>query len=135
VSASVNLPLHHKVQMFSSGTGSPGVVPEKGCKTVVVWWWWLLVCQTSKYLTGSSALRSIIQERTKQTESICRISLEQSTQQRLCFSTEELRHAKFCSVMKHTYVQQQCNVKQMSFSHVLQRNHNTNNPMCESWAQ
>jgi len=30
VSASVNLPLHHKVQKFSSGTGSPGVVPEKG---------------------------------------------------------------------------------------------------------
>jgi len=24
VSASVNLPLHHKVQKFSSGTGSPG---------------------------------------------------------------------------------------------------------------
>ena len=29
VSASVNLPLHHKVQKFSSGTGSP-VVPKKG---------------------------------------------------------------------------------------------------------
>jgi len=24
ISASVNLPLHHKVQKFSSGTGSPG---------------------------------------------------------------------------------------------------------------
>jgi len=24
VSASVNLPVHHKVQKFSSGTGSPG---------------------------------------------------------------------------------------------------------------
>jgi len=32
VSASVNLPLHHEVQKFSSGTGSLGwgVVPEKG---------------------------------------------------------------------------------------------------------
>jgi len=30
VSASVNLPLHHKVQKFSSGTGSSWVVPEKG---------------------------------------------------------------------------------------------------------
>jgi len=29
VSASVNLPLHHEVQKFSSGTGSP-MVPEKG---------------------------------------------------------------------------------------------------------
>jgi len=31
VSASVNVPLHHKVQKFSSGTSSPGprVVPEK----------------------------------------------------------------------------------------------------------
>jgi len=36
MSACVNLPLHHKVQTFSAGTGSPGVVPEKGWKTVVV---------------------------------------------------------------------------------------------------
>jgi len=39
VSASVNLPLHHKVQKFSSVTGSPGWSRKKGCKTVVVWWW------------------------------------------------------------------------------------------------
>jgi len=30
MSASVNLPLHHKVQKFSSGTGSPGWFTEKG---------------------------------------------------------------------------------------------------------
>ena len=36
VSASVNLPLHHKVQKFSSGTGSPGWSPKKGRKMVVV---------------------------------------------------------------------------------------------------
>jgi len=36
VSTSVNLPLHHKVQKFSSGTGSPGWSQKKGCKTVVV---------------------------------------------------------------------------------------------------
>jgi len=42
VSASVNLPLCHKVQKFSSGTGSPGWSRKKGRKTVVlVWWWWL----------------------------------------------------------------------------------------------
>ena len=35
VSASVNLPLHHKVQKFSSGTGSPGWSRKKGRKTVV----------------------------------------------------------------------------------------------------
>ena len=40
VSASVNLPLHRKVQKFSSGTGSPGWSRKKGRKTVVVWWWW-----------------------------------------------------------------------------------------------
>jgi len=39
VSASVNLPLHRKVQKFSSGTGSPGCSRKKGRKTVVVWWW------------------------------------------------------------------------------------------------
>ena len=36
VSASVNLPLHHKVQKFSSGTGSPVWSWKKGHKTVVV---------------------------------------------------------------------------------------------------
>jgi len=36
VSASVNLPLHHKVQKSSSGTGSPRWSQKKGRKTVVV---------------------------------------------------------------------------------------------------
>jgi len=40
VSASVNLPLHHKVQKFSSGTSSPRWSRKKGHKTVVVVWWW-----------------------------------------------------------------------------------------------
>jgi len=39
VPASVNLPLHHEVQKFSSGTGSSGWSWKKGRKTVVVWWW------------------------------------------------------------------------------------------------
>jgi len=42
VSASVNLPLHHKVQKFSSGTGSPGWSQKKGHKMVVVWRWWFV---------------------------------------------------------------------------------------------
>ena len=37
VFASVNLPLHHKVQKFSSGTSSHGWSRKKGRKTVVVW--------------------------------------------------------------------------------------------------
>jgi len=36
VSASVNLSLHHEVQKFSSGTGSPGWSRKKGRKMVVV---------------------------------------------------------------------------------------------------
>jgi len=36
MSASVNLPLHHKVQKFSSGTGSHQWSQKKGRKTVVV---------------------------------------------------------------------------------------------------
>jgi len=42
VFASVNLPLHHKVQKFSSGTGSPKWFWKKGCKRL--WWWWCGVC-------------------------------------------------------------------------------------------
>jgi len=37
VSASVNPLLHHKVQKFSSGTGSPRWSRKKGRKTVVAW--------------------------------------------------------------------------------------------------
>jgi len=36
LSASVNLPLHHKVQKFSSGPGSPKWSRKKGRKTVVM---------------------------------------------------------------------------------------------------
>jgi len=36
VSASVNLPLHYKVQKFSSGSGSPGWSRKKCRKTVVM---------------------------------------------------------------------------------------------------
>ena len=39
VSASINLPLHHKVQKFSSDTGSPGWSRKNGRKMVAVWWW------------------------------------------------------------------------------------------------
>jgi len=42
MSASVNLPLHRKVQKFSSGTGSPGWSRKKGRKmAVMLWLWWL----------------------------------------------------------------------------------------------
>ena len=44
VSASVNLPLHHKVQKFYSGTGSLGWSRKKGRKTVVVWCVVSMVC-------------------------------------------------------------------------------------------
>ena len=49
VSASVNLPLHHKVQKFSSGTGSPGWSSKRavknGCGSVVIGVnVWCLIC-------------------------------------------------------------------------------------------
>ena len=42
-------PLHHKVQKFSFGTGSPGWSRKKGRKTVVVCvcvWFWAVLCAT-----------------------------------------------------------------------------------------
>jgi len=44
VSASVNLPLHHKVQKFSSGIGSPVWSRKKNRKMVVVWLYMLNFC-------------------------------------------------------------------------------------------
>ena len=44
VSASVSFPLHHKVQKFSSGTGSPGWSRKKGRKAVVVCVLVVLLC-------------------------------------------------------------------------------------------
>ena len=52
VSASVNLPLHHKVQKFSSGTGSPGWSRKKGRKMVVVV---VVLSQPEKACSPSSA--------------------------------------------------------------------------------
>jgi len=60
VSASVNLPLHHKVQKFSSGTGSPGhglgkrAVKRLWCGgggVTVVWW---SVCHNRKHYKSVS---------------------------------------------------------------------------------
>ena len=69
VSASVNLPLCHKVQKFSSGTSSPGWSRKKGRKTVVVvsaslsfhasyvivlvlfYIWYVLLCESFSDLT------------------------------------------------------------------------------------
>jgi len=54
VFASVNLPLHHKVQKFSSDTVSPGWSRKNGRKMVVVWWcWWPNYC-TSTAIVDSS---------------------------------------------------------------------------------
>jgi len=43
VSAFVNLPLHHKVKKFSSGTGSPGWSRKRAVKRL--WWWWFSFAQ------------------------------------------------------------------------------------------
>jgi len=53
VSASVNLPLHYKVQKLSSGTGSPRWSRKKGHKTVMV------VVVESETLTQSISQKSL----------------------------------------------------------------------------
>jgi len=59
VSASVNLPLHHKIQKFSSGTGSPGWSQKKGRKTVVV-------CDVTMFLSRTlSRILSVISQNSK----------------------------------------------------------------------
>jgi len=51
VSASVDLPLHHKVQKFSSGTSSPGWPRKRAVKWL--WWWrWLVIKQRSKEVSA-----------------------------------------------------------------------------------
>jgi len=52
VSVSVNLPLNHKVQKFSSGIGSPGCSRKEGRKTVVV-----CVCVWYTYFTTNNKIR------------------------------------------------------------------------------
>ena len=46
VPASVNLPLHHKVQKFSSGTGSPGWSRKKAIKRL----WCVVVVKVLLYV-------------------------------------------------------------------------------------
>jgi len=52
VSASVNAFLHHKLQKFSSGTGTPGWFRKKGRKTVVV-----VIVHDVAHSSSSSSLR------------------------------------------------------------------------------
>jgi len=59
VFASVNLPLHHKVQKFSSGTGSPGWSRKKGHKMVVVLV--LALCLVSAYLCRVAILMTLVE--------------------------------------------------------------------------
>jgi len=80
VSASVNLPLHHKVQTFSSGTGSPGWSRKEGRKTVVVWWWY--VCIFSGLHFDYSLLMHPMQSLQDYCNSLCAHS-SVSTRQRL----------------------------------------------------
>jgi len=49
VSASVNLPLHHKVQKFSSGTDSPGWSRKKAVNGCGVVWWCVSQVNMSKF--------------------------------------------------------------------------------------
>jgi len=58
VSASDNLPLHHKVQKFSSGTGSPRWSRKKGRKMVVVVVYYLL--SLSVTFTSKKAARRMV---------------------------------------------------------------------------
>jgi len=60
VSASVNLPLHHKDQRFTSGTGSPGWSQKKDRKTVVVCGLELMPLQNAgKYSKNTKRLKNI----------------------------------------------------------------------------
>ena len=56
VFASVNLSLHHKVQKFSSGTGSRGWSWKKGHKTVVM----VVVLQSHDILCQAFALKDTV---------------------------------------------------------------------------
>jgi len=52
VSACVNLPLHHKVQKFSSGAGSPGW----SRKRAVEWLWCVVWCAGWEMSSGQRAI-------------------------------------------------------------------------------
>jgi len=62
VSASVNLPLHHEVQKFSFGTGSPGWSRKNGHKTVVVWWSYMTTCvsRQAQFITGGFCCSKVL---------------------------------------------------------------------------
>ena len=51
VSASVNLSLHHKVQKFASGTGSPGWSRKRAVKRL---WWLLYILTCASALPGKT---------------------------------------------------------------------------------
>ena len=61
VSPSVNLPLHHKVQKFSSGTGSPGGPGKRAVKRIVLWVCGVhLTCHTIMLIGNTTAQIMVI---------------------------------------------------------------------------
>jgi len=61
MSATVNFPLHHEVQKFSSGAGSPGWCPEK---RAVKWLWW---CGGVKSIKRKINTYTVIRNQTRRT--------------------------------------------------------------------
>ena len=59
-SASVNLPLHHKVQKFSSGTGSPELSRKRAVKRLWWVWWWFQRGNRSKRPLVACVCHSVV---------------------------------------------------------------------------
>jgi len=76
VPASVNLPLCHKVQKFSSGTGSAGWSQKKGRKTVVVVvWWWGYISLKNCLSIWSLWIFQLFRHTTSQPDYVVRLSI------------------------------------------------------------
>ena len=85
VPASVNLPLHHKVQKFSSGTGSPRWFRKKGRETdvVVVRWLWCysnVICHCHSFTDLQVADRSAPHTRLNRAERLVRVNNSTASQ-------------------------------------------------------
>jgi len=63
VSASVNLPSHHKIEKFSSGTGSTGWSRKKGHKMVVYMFLWQYLLPKIPQLAIGQSLQNTATEK------------------------------------------------------------------------
>jgi len=113
VSASVNLPLQHKVQKFSSGTGSPGWSQKRAVRWL--WWWFQTIITAQMMSVGGEGINKSRNNRTKcpllllQAHTLSHMNSHMHTH--ACTHTHAKMHLVLCRAFSGQFAVLRCSVR------------------------